>query len=427
MSGFDISRFIDLSESNAKHMSCSICLGIYCKPVETQCGHTFCQQCIKQWINQNNNSCPQCRQQLANKRKRNSRNNNNSIDESVMFWETNRNFVYLINDLKIKCDFVSNGCKEVLELGSLSKHLEECNYNLCISCGLKMGKKVEHNCIELLKKERDYYKQQSIDSQNVAEKYKHELNDTKNQLIIQSISFNDIIKKEKINFEKEKQKLKEKVLRIEEKISIICNKNEMIANVLTDCKVISALLKAIDCDKRTESEQQIQKRTEFLQKKRSEWKEKQNFQNNKLIKCIKDGKVDEHLISLYRECIPSKRHQRFKNGSKSGRNQLKHKLQCFGPIDNEEQQEVIYDYLSQLFKYEFELNSSLDNFYIIQVLVPESIVKAINIVHRIKLKEAEFLFVNYSSNLFNFNRIIKKIQNEAQKTIDNEFDVQFNH
>ncbi len=181
--------------------------------------------------------------------------------------------------------------------------------------------------------------------------------------------------------------------------------------------MISALLKAIDCDKRTESQQQIKKRTEFLQKKRSEWKERQNFQNKKLIKCIKDGKVDKHLISLYRECIPSKRHQRFKNGSKSGRNQLKHKLQCFGPIHNEEQQEVIYDYLSQLFKYEFELNSSLDNFYIIEVLVPESIVKAISIVHRIKLKEAEFLFVNYYLNLFNFNRIIKRIQNEAQQQL----------
>ncbi len=48
-------------------------------------------------------------------------------------------------------------------------------------------------------------------------------------------------------------------------------------NVLTDCKVISALLKSIDCDKRTEGQQQIKKRTEFLQK-RSEWKERQNFQ-----------------------------------------------------------------------------------------------------------------------------------------------------
>jgi hypothetical protein len=73
--------------------------------------------------------------------------------------------------------------------------------------------------------------------------------------------------------------------------------------------------------------------------------------------------------------------------------------------------------LSQFFRYEFKLNSSLDNFYIIEVLVPESIVKAISIVHRIKLKEAEFLFVNYYLNLFNFNRIIKRIQNEAQQQL----------
>jgi hypothetical protein len=67
-----------------------------------------------------------------------------------------------INKLIIKCDFVDKGCEIVFELGLLSKHLEECNYNICESCGYKMGKKEDHNCIELLKAENNNLKNENM-------------------------------------------------------------------------------------------------------------------------------------------------------------------------------------------------------------------------------------------------------------------------
>ena len=103
----------------------------------------------------------------------------------------------------------------------------------------------------------------------------------------------------------------------------------------------------------------------------AQWKEKRRQQNAKFLQCIKDGKVETHLVGVYRESIPSERHQKFKSGSESEKNQLKH-VPWFGPIDDEEQQEEIYDYCSQLFKSNFKTDGSFDTVaYIFEVWVPE--------------------------------------------------------
>jgi len=103
----------------------------------------------------------------------------------------------------------------------------------------------------------------------------------------------------------------------------------------------------------------------------AQWKERRRLQNAKLLQCIKDGKVETHLVGVYRETISSERHLKFKNGSESEKNQLKH-VPWFGPIDDEEQQEEIYDYCSQLFKSNFKTDGSFDTVaYIFEVWVPE--------------------------------------------------------
>jgi len=52
-------------------MSCSICLEDLKDARKTQCGHIFCRNCIRDWINeedyygQKKKSCPMCRQNIG--------------------------------------------------------------------------------------------------------------------------------------------------------------------------------------------------------------------------------------------------------------------------------------------------------------------------------------------------------------------------
>ncbi len=64
MSGYEISRFVDLSQSDAEELTCSICQDIFRNPVLTKCClQTFCEQCINDWL-ETNNTCPYDRKQL---------------------------------------------------------------------------------------------------------------------------------------------------------------------------------------------------------------------------------------------------------------------------------------------------------------------------------------------------------------------------
>lgn len=152
MSGYEISRFFKLSENEAKHLKCGICLGIYYKPVVIQCGHSFCHNCIKDWV-KTSKTCPLCRHELNDKKRSLATDDNNS-DLIIMHSEPTRIVTDLLNDLLIKCDFYDNGCHEEIRLESLPLHLEKCVYNLCVVCELKLGQKSVHSCIQSLKKEK---------------------------------------------------------------------------------------------------------------------------------------------------------------------------------------------------------------------------------------------------------------------------------
>lgn len=99
--------------------------------MDTQCGHTFCFKCINDWINNNTNdrqcpaNSPECHQNSGNKRKRNITNR----DNSHLFTKTNQKYINLLEKLKLNRNLAHKGCDEVMTLRSLSRHLEECNYN----------------------------------------------------------------------------------------------------------------------------------------------------------------------------------------------------------------------------------------------------------------------------------------------------------
>uniref|UniRef100_A0A4W3HBK4 RING-type domain-containing protein n=1 Tax=Callorhinchus milii TaxID=7868 RepID=A0A4W3HBK4_CALMI len=49
-----------------EELKCAICLDFFTDPVSLGCGHNYCRSCItRSTENQKNNSCPECRQDTA--------------------------------------------------------------------------------------------------------------------------------------------------------------------------------------------------------------------------------------------------------------------------------------------------------------------------------------------------------------------------
>ena len=62
--GWDIKRFTD-PESIIDDLICSICKEVLEEPVQAPCEHTFCNKCIKQWLDRGEKTCPVDRQKLT--------------------------------------------------------------------------------------------------------------------------------------------------------------------------------------------------------------------------------------------------------------------------------------------------------------------------------------------------------------------------
>lgn len=135
MPGIEKKRFIEISDQDLDEFVCGICLAVFVDPVVTQCcRQTYCSDCIKEWL-AFGNSCPNDRKPL----------NMNQLIPAP------RIVTNLMNNLKIKCDFQTNGCKSDIQLNELSNHLHICCYNpnnVCKTCRLNKESDREHNCIE---------------------------------------------------------------------------------------------------------------------------------------------------------------------------------------------------------------------------------------------------------------------------------------
>ena len=113
--GYDTSRFQSVIDDG---FICCICLCVLKDPMQCENNeHYFCSGCIKEHLKKTSHSCPVCQDKLT--------------------VETLRKAPRIVGDCvsryKIGCDFATRGCDEVLELGALQTHVQDCDF-MPVSC-----------------------------------------------------------------------------------------------------------------------------------------------------------------------------------------------------------------------------------------------------------------------------------------------------
>ena len=116
--GYDTSRFQSAIDDG---FICCICLCVLKDPMQCENNeHYFCSGCIKEHLKKTSHSCPVCQDKLT--------------------VETLRKAPRIVGDCvsryKISCDYATRGCDEVLELGALQTHVQDCDF-MPVSCSNK--------------------------------------------------------------------------------------------------------------------------------------------------------------------------------------------------------------------------------------------------------------------------------------------------
>lgn len=169
--GYDPSRFDCAVDEELK---CPICCFVLQDAVQApSCEHTFCQECINQWLSRQSN-CPVDRLPLT-------RTDLKPAPRVL------RNF---LAKLDIKCDFEQTGCQTVVKLELLQAHMDSCDFNpnksvMCEKgCGLEMRRNQvdEHNCLSDLRNLISKQETQITDLRQVKSIQAEHINELRNSL-----------------------------------------------------------------------------------------------------------------------------------------------------------------------------------------------------------------------------------------------------
>ena len=114
--GYDDERFETIVNQN---FHCLICYNVLKDPVMCRRNeHHFCRGCITEHLRRNSHKCPTCADELT--------------VETLQ--EVPRIVKNYLNELSIRCDHYDRGCRELVQLQNLQRHVAECGFSPVV-CG----------------------------------------------------------------------------------------------------------------------------------------------------------------------------------------------------------------------------------------------------------------------------------------------------
>ena len=122
-------QFVDQSKESIERFVCPICQELVYEPVQTSCGHLFCERCLTVHIGKKNRLCPTCREPISEDPHRDRFNERE------------------VRKLRVKCPNTIKGCSTVGDLGDIIKHQASsddsgCQFQL-VKCSNDCGEVVE--------------------------------------------------------------------------------------------------------------------------------------------------------------------------------------------------------------------------------------------------------------------------------------------
>ena len=105
--GWDINRFIRTKSIEAE-LICSICTDVVEDPVQTEFDHIFCRDCINEWLQKGNGTCPVERHVIS--------------QDSLK--SPNRIIKQILNNLIIRCKSYGGGCCLMSRLEDIARLIE---------------------------------------------------------------------------------------------------------------------------------------------------------------------------------------------------------------------------------------------------------------------------------------------------------------
>ena len=125
--GYDDERFESIVDQN---FHCLVCYNVLKDPVMCRRNqHYFCRGCITEHLRRNSHTCPTCADELT----------------AETLGEVPRIVKTYLNERRIRCDYEDRGCRKLVQLQNLNRHVAECGFSPVVcgnqGCGQTISKR----------------------------------------------------------------------------------------------------------------------------------------------------------------------------------------------------------------------------------------------------------------------------------------------